>query len=135
MTARRGRRCRPSPAFSPRGLRPSPCPCRGCGRPGRDPMRKTPRSGLRLFLATGCVFLSAALYADTIYLKNGATIPADAWEIRGDLLVVRQGTGRINVPRSDVLRIEPGGPGAAAQSTPPPSGTPAARPTAAPPIE
>ncbi|HKB07146.1 MAG TPA: tetratricopeptide repeat protein [Candidatus Polarisedimenticolia bacterium] len=44
--------------------------------------------------------------ADIIHLKNGGTITADAWEMKGDRLIIRQGDGRISVPRSEVARIE-----------------------------
>src|SRR3989442_11653547 len=46
--------------------------------------------------------------ADTVHLKNGGTIAADSWEVRGDVLLIRQGSGRITVPRSDVESIEAG---------------------------
>ncbi len=50
---------------------------------------------------------AAPARADIIHLKNGGTVVADSWEDRGDVLVVFQDGGRINVPRADVDRIEP----------------------------
>ncbi len=44
--------------------------------------------------------------ADIIHLKNGGTIAADSWEARGDVLLIRQGSGRITVPRADIESIE-----------------------------
>src|SRR2546425_8124078 len=44
--------------------------------------------------------------ADIIHLKNGGTIAADSWEVRGDVLLIRQGSGRITVPRADIESIE-----------------------------
>jgi len=44
--------------------------------------------------------------ADIIHLKNGGTIAADSWEVRGDVLLIRQGGGRITVPRADIESIE-----------------------------
>ena len=57
--------------------------------------------------------------ADVIHLKNGATLAADAWEVSGDLLIISQGASRINVPRSQVDRIDP-----APQASPTPAATP-----------
>lgn len=42
-----------------------------------------------------------------VHLKNGATIAADSWEVRGDNLVIRQGRGEIIIPQAEVVRIEP----------------------------
>ena len=69
------------------------------------PTRPAIAVGLSLGLLLACLHSPAR--ADTIHLKNGATIEADAWEVSGDHLVIRQGGGRIRVPRSDVVRIEP----------------------------
>src|SRR5262245_42708783 len=73
----------------------------------------------RAAVPIGATFLLALALtparADIIHLKNGGTITADAWEIDGDRLVVRQGGGRISVPRSEVARIE--------TSSPPGAGT------------
>lgn len=44
--------------------------------------------------------------ADIIHLRNGGTILADAWEERGENLIIHQGSGTLVVPRTDVLRIE-----------------------------
>jgi tetratricopeptide (TPR) repeat protein len=71
---------------------------------------------------------SPAARADTIHLKNGAVITADAWEFKGDVLIVRQSAGEITVPRSQVERIDP-----APRDTPPPSSaTPSPAPSATP---
>jgi len=51
--------------------------------------------------------LSGTVLADTIRLKNGATIVADSWEEDGSVLVVRQAGGIIRIPRDEVERIEP----------------------------
>ena len=59
--------------------------------------------------------------ADVIHLKNGATLAADAWEVSGDLLIISQGASRINVPRSQVDRIDP-----APQASPTPAASPRA---------
>jgi tetratricopeptide (TPR) repeat protein len=47
------------------------------------------------------------LAADTIHLRNGGSIEADAWRYEGDLLLVRQRGGTIAVPRQEVVRIDP----------------------------
>jgi tetratricopeptide (TPR) repeat protein len=52
------------------------------------------------------LFVALPIAADVIHLKNGGTIVADSWEARGGDLVIRQGSGRIIVPRSEVVRIE-----------------------------
>jgi len=62
--------------------------------------------GRRFFVCIAILLASSAAHADIVHLKNGGTIAADSWEVRGDLLLIHQGGGRITVPRSDVERIE-----------------------------
>ncbi len=70
--------------------------------------------------------------ADVVHLKNGGTIAADSWEVRGDVLLIRQGSGRIAVPRADIESIEAVAPAAPGVGTPAdPSGA-AARPSPSP---
>src|SRR5437867_3344540 len=84
------------------------------------------RPAIRARLLFALVLLGVnAARADIIHLKNGATIMADSWEVSGDRLVIRQGAGRIAVPRSEVVRIEP-----SARASPAPMGPPAAPPAA-----
>jgi tetratricopeptide (TPR) repeat protein len=52
-----------------------------------------------------------------VHLKNGATIGADSWEVRGDSLVIRQGEHVVVVPHAEVVRIVPGPPAAPAASS------------------
>jgi len=61
-------------------------------------------SGVLLAAIVACAGSSAR--ADVIHLKNGATIQADGWEVRGDDLLVRQGTGRVVIPRAEVVSID-----------------------------
>lgn len=61
--------------------------------------------------------------ADIIHLKNGGKIVADSWEDRGDALIVVQGSGRITVPRADVLRIETTAPAKPPSDAAPPAAT------------
>jgi len=60
----------------------------------------------RVSLALCLAFLNSAARADIVHLKSGGSITADAWEIRGDTLIIHQGDGRLAVPRSEVVRIE-----------------------------
>src|SRR5437899_3391696 len=70
--------------------------------------------------------------ADIVHLKNGGTIAADSWEARGDVRIIRQGSGRITVPRSDVESIEAGAAAAPGGQAPrDPSGA-EARPSSSP---
>jgi len=52
------------------------------------------------------LLLAAPVGADVIHLKNGGTVTADAWEERGEDLIIHQGDDTLVVPRADVLRIE-----------------------------
>src|SRR2546425_170831 len=65
--------------------------------------------------------LNSPARADIVHLKNGGIITADTWEVSGDRLIIRQGSGRITVPRSEVVRIEP-----SPRASPTPDGAPAA---------
>jgi tetratricopeptide (TPR) repeat protein len=73
--------------------------------------------------------LTGAAAADVVHLRNGGTIACDRIEERGEILLLHQGKGTIQVPRQDVLRIESGG---GAAGTPPPAVAPPAGPPAAP---
>jgi len=59
--------------------------------------------------------------ADLFHLKNGATITADAWEEEGDSVVIHQGSGRLVIPKTDILRVDRG---AGAPSLPPAASRP-----------
>jgi tetratricopeptide (TPR) repeat protein len=89
---------------------------------------RAPRSPIPacLSLAFSLACVNAPARADIIHLKNGAIITADSWEVRGDDLVIRQGAGRIAVPRSEVVRIEP-----STGASPTPNASPTAPPAAA----
>ena len=76
---------------------------------------------VRASMALCLACLNSPARADIVHLKNGGTITADTWEVSGDHLVIRQGSGRITVPRSEVARIEP-----SPQVSPTPGGAPAA---------
>src|SRR5262245_62712024 len=76
-------------------------------------------------LAGALLAIVTPAVADVIHLKNGGTITADSWELSGDQLLIRQGTSRITVPRSQVERIEPSAPAADAPAPAAPKGTPA----------
>ena len=65
--------------------------------------------------------LNSPVRADIVHLKNGGIITADTWEVSADRLIIRQGSGRITVPRSEVVRIEP-----SPRASPTPDGAPAA---------
>ncbi len=82
------------------------------------------RIGTGLFAAAGAVCMISPARADLIHLKNGATIQADSWEVRGDDLLVRQGTGRMVIPRADVASID-AGPSRARPATATPGAAPA----------
>ncbi|MEE9291499.1 MAG: hypothetical protein V3U83_01090 [Acidobacteriota bacterium] len=62
----------------------------------------------RPFLAISFLLLAVAapVDADVIHLRNGGTVTADAWEERGENLIIHQGSSILVVPRADVLRIE-----------------------------
>ncbi len=64
---------------------------------------------LRLTCGAFLLTLAGSAAADVVHLKNGGTIVCDRIEERGEVLVLHQGKGTIQVPRQDVLRIEPGG--------------------------
>jgi tetratricopeptide (TPR) repeat protein len=72
---------------------------------------------------------AAAGAAAIVQLKNGATIAADSWEVRGDSLVIRQGDRVIVVPQGEVTRIvaSPDAAGAPPGTTPPAAGAPGPR--------
>lgn len=59
-------------------------------------------------IATAALLLTVTWRADAdiIHLKNGGTVTADAWEERGDQLIIHQGSGTLVVPLAEVLRIE-----------------------------
>jgi tetratricopeptide (TPR) repeat protein len=84
-------------------------------------------------LAILLLAVAPAAGADVIHLKNGGTIQADSWEARGDILVIHQGDGTLQVPRADIERIDripvPTSPRAASA---PATATAAAAPPAAP---
>ena len=74
----------------------------------------------RLLLLT--VLLTAASLADTIHLKNGASITADKVRENGDQVEYTLGASTYTVPRSMVERIERGGGGFGVTVTQPPPG-------------
>jgi tetratricopeptide (TPR) repeat protein len=97
----------------------------------RGRRRSIPRS---LMLLLCLVAAGAPAGADVIHLKNGGTLDADTWEVRGDLLIISQGTSRISVPRSQVDRIDPAPRASPAPArSPAPAGSPAPPQGAAPP--
>jgi tetratricopeptide (TPR) repeat protein len=79
-------------------------------------VRKTLLAALALALPAILILGGRAAGADVIHLRNGGSITADSWEIRGSDLLVRQGGGVIVVPRSEVVRIVAAPPGAARAS-------------------
>lgn len=74
----------------------------------------------RLAALTGAALLSWSVAdgADIFHLKNGATIVAEAWEEQGGSVVIRQESGRLVIPKTDILRIERGAPSSAASRPP-----------------
>jgi tetratricopeptide (TPR) repeat protein len=70
--------------------------------------------------AAAIVFLAVqAARADTIVLASGGIIVADRWWIEGDTLRYESEGGTVGLPRSLVVRIEPGSGNAPPAKTPP----------------
>ncbi|MBI3934352.1 MAG: hypothetical protein HY316_06640 [Acidobacteria bacterium] len=62
-----------------------------------------------LLLAVALLFPAASVRADTIFLKNGRSIVAEAVTETGDKLYYEGEFGRVSIPKSMVDRVEKGG--------------------------
>lgn len=80
-------------------------------------------AGAALVLAL--VASTAALAAEQIvYLRDGSVLHASAISTSGDMVSVQTANGTLQIPQSNILRIEPAQSGSAAPTPPPPPPTP-----------
>jgi len=84
------------------------------------------RPGPALALTLGLWIASAPALADLLHLEGGGVIATEHWWVEGDTILYESGSGTVGIPRSLIVRIEPGDDAPAAAPAPEPQALPTA---------